>query len=74
MRRIAAAFGTAAALALVAWRLLPGVGADDPALVMPVSDTILAADSFEVGRGTDSDGAPIAGDSPIFLDDFGSSG
>ena len=74
VRRVAAAFGTAAALALVAWRLLPGVGADDPALVMPVSDTILAADSFEVGRGTDSDGAPIAGDSPIFHDDFGSSG
>lgn len=74
VRRFAAAFGTAAALALVAWRLLPGVGADDPALAMPASDTILAADSFEVGRELDRDGAPHAGDESIFRDDFGSSG
>jgi hypothetical protein len=76
VRRFAAAFGTAAALALVAWRLLPGVGADDPALAMPASDTILAADSFELGRELDHDhdGAPHAGDESIFHDDFGSSG
>jgi hypothetical protein len=74
VRRFAAAFGTAAALALVAWRLLPGVGADDPALAMPASDTILAADSFEAGRALERDGAPHAGDESIFHDDFGSSG
>jgi hypothetical protein len=74
VRRFAAAFGTAAALALVAWRLLPGSGTDDPSLAMPASDTILAADSFEVGRELDRDSAPHAGDESIFHDDFGSSG
>lgn len=74
VRRFAAAFATAAALALVAWRMLPGPGSDDPAMVMPASDMILAADSFEVGRTPDHDGAPHAGDESIFHDDFGSSG
>jgi hypothetical protein len=74
VRRFAAAFGTAAALALVAWRMLPGLGTEDPALAMPASDTILAADSFEVGRELDRDSAPHAGDESIFHDDFGSSG
>lgn len=74
VRRFAAAFGTAAALALVAWRLLPGVGTEDPALAMPASDTILAADSFEFGRELDREVAPRGGDESIFHDDFGSSG
>ena len=73
-RRFAAAFASAAVLALVAWRLLPGVGAGDPALALPATDRILAADSFEVGKALDPDAVRSAGDEPIFHDDFGSSG
>ncbi|MBL8273373.1 MAG: hypothetical protein JNJ74_06130 [Xanthomonadales bacterium] len=70
-RRYAAAVGLAAVLALVALRILPGAGSADPAL--PLSDTILAADSFEAGRGPDRAGA-ATDEAPIFNDDFGSNG
>ena len=72
-RRYAAAVGLAAALALVALRFLPGAGSADPALALPLSDNILAADSFEAGRGPDRAGAAPA-EAPIFNDDFGSNG